>query len=218
MEDARVHKHRAHHLARPLLAAAGCVLLARAAGASWADLGLEPSRLGPAARVGAAAAALAAGTVGSGLVAPATRELFADERVTELSPRDTAFEVLVRIPLATAVAEELVFRSAVLGVGLRRTSTARAVALSSLVFGCWHVRSARRAHEANPGTAAIAARAGGQRATVAATVLATTAAGVGFAVLRLRTRSVVAPIIVHAALNAAAFAGARAVHGHRSRR
>jgi membrane protease YdiL (CAAX protease family) len=116
------------------------------------------------------------------------------------------------------VAEELVFRSAVLGIGLRRTSTARAVALSSFAFGCWHVRSARRAHEANAATATIAARAGGQRATVAATVIATTAAGVGFALLRLRTRSVVAPIIVHAALNAAAFAGARAVHGRRSRR
>jgi membrane protease YdiL (CAAX protease family) len=44
---------------------------------------------------------------------------------------------------------------------------------------------------------------------VAGTVAATTAAGVGFSLLRLRSGSVLAPVIVHAAINSSAFIAAR---------
>ena len=47
-------------------------------------------------------------------------------------------------------------------------------------------------------------RVGGATAAV---VAVTAAAGVGLAALRLRSGSVAAPVIVHAALNMAAFAG-----------
>jgi uncharacterized protein len=46
---------------------------------------------------------------------------------------------------------------------------------------------------------------------VLASVLVTTVAGVGFSWLRFRSKSVVAPILVHAALNGSAFVAARLV-------
>ena len=46
---------------------------------------------------------------------------------------------MVRIPLGTAVAEETIFRGAVLGLLTQRHPRARAVAVSSALFGCWHV-------------------------------------------------------------------------------
>ena len=46
-------------------------------------------------------------------------------------------------------------------------------------------------------------------ASTAAVVATTTAAGAGFAWLRLRADSVIAPVIAHAALNMVAFAGMR---------
>jgi membrane protease YdiL (CAAX protease family) len=48
-------------------------------------------------------------------------------------------------------------------------------------------------------------------AAAASVVAATAGAGAGFAWLRLRSGSVVAPMLVHATLNMTAFAGVRAV-------
>jgi membrane protease YdiL (CAAX protease family) len=105
--------------------------------------------------------------------------------------REAAFETLVRVPFETALAEELIFRGALLGIALDLRSPARAIAFSSLAFGLWHVPPTRQSFD--PSTGAI--------------IIATTAAGVGFALLRLRAKSVAAPIVVHAALNMAAYAG-----------
>jgi membrane protease YdiL (CAAX protease family) len=56
---------------------------------------------------------------------------------------------------------------------------------------------------------------GGRVALVAGTVAATALAGLGLCALRLRTKSVVAPIVVHAAINGVAFAVARATVARR---
>ena len=53
---------------------------------------------------------------------------------------------------------------------------------------------------------------------VASTVLATAAAGVAFAWLRLRSRSVVAPVLAHAALNSLAFVATHWVDRRRAGR
>ena len=61
--------------------------------------------------------------------------------------------------------------------------------------------------------ARISARAGGRPAHVLGTVAATAAAGVGFALLRLRSRSVAAPVLAHAAVNQLGYAAARWADG-----
>jgi membrane protease YdiL (CAAX protease family) len=152
--------------------------------------------------------------IAAGLVAgsrhPATRGFLADARVVELSTHDAAYEMLIRIPLVTAATEELLFRSALLGVSEQWLGTRRAVVWTSLVFGLWHVVPAVHSHRHNVGAAGAVDRLGGRTALVAGTVAATAVAGLGLAALRLRTKSVVAPIIVHGAINGVAFALARA--------
>jgi membrane protease YdiL (CAAX protease family) len=193
------------------------VAIGRAAGASWDELGLEPRTLGDGLALGGALVPIVVAAVAAGVAVPASRELFVDERVDAATPRQLAYDALVRIPFATATSEELLFRSALLGLAIHLHSPRRAVATSALAFGLWHVVPALRSHEANPTGAELAARVGGRWATVAGTVALTTAAGVAFAWLRLRSRSVVAPVVVHAAINSAALVGAAAVARRRAR-
>ncbi|MBM3660168.1 MAG: CPBP family intramembrane metalloprotease, partial [Actinobacteria bacterium] len=112
-----------------------------------------------------------------------------------------------------ALAEELLFRGAVLGAWRPVIGTPGAVAVSSLAFGVWHVLPALEAHAHNPAGADLADRVGGRPTHVVGTVAATAVAGAGFAALRLRTRSVVAPALVHAAVNQAGYLASWWVQG-----
>jgi len=198
------------------VAATGAALaLARAGGASAADLGADPADFATGARAGAGVAALVGTGVAAAVAAPATRGLFADARVTEATPARAAYEVLVRIPFATALVEEVLFRGAVLGAWRRAIGTPGAMAVSSLAFGVWHVLPALESHTHNPAGAGLSARVGGRSAHVGGTVLATAAAGVAFAALRLRSRSVLAAALAHAAVHEAAYLGARWAHPRR---
>ena len=193
-----------------LLTAAGLTALARRAGCSGADLGLGAADAGAGLRLGLAAAAVAAGGVALAASLPATRPFFADQRVTRVSRGQAAYHLAVRIPLATALAEELAFRGALFGLLRRRSSPAAAVALSSLLFGASHVLPTLGHYDGNPAAGDLAAdRRQGRRMAVLGTTLATTAAGWVFAGLRLRSGSLVAPVLVHAATNATAYAAGR---------
>ena len=191
-------------------ASAVAVGLARASGLSWAELGLAPTDARRGAGVGVAAALPIAAGVIAGSRHGATRGYFADARVVELGNREAAYELLVRIPVVTAATEELLFRSVLFGVSEQWLGTRRAAVWTSLVFGVWHVVPALHSHRHNPGAADAVDGLGGRAALVAGTVAATAATGLVLCTLRLRTKSVVAPIIVHAAINGVAFAVARA--------
>jgi membrane protease YdiL (CAAX protease family) len=202
--------------ARPVanvLTAAAALGLALRGGLDAADLGCDPADASAGARVGAAASGLAAMVVAATAGPPATRGLFADARVTEATRARAAYEVGVRIPFATALTEELLFRGAVLGAWRRAAGTPVALVVSSLAFGMWHVGPALESHTHNPAGADISARVGGRSAHVGGTVVATAAAGALFAALRLRSRSVVAPAVAHAAINQLGYVAARWTHG-----
>lgn len=196
--------------------------LARAGGLDAADLGCDPADVPAGARHGgvAGAAILAAAVTAVGV--PATRGLFADGRVVDASARRAAYEVLVRIPLVTALTEELLFRGAVLGAWRRAAGTPVAVAASSLAFGVWHVLPALESHTHNPAgaqlSATISTRGSGRAAHVAGTVLATAVAGAAFAALRLRSRSLLASVMAHAAVNQLGYLAARWAHAPRQGR
>jgi hypothetical protein len=183
--------------------------LARMSGVGPSELGLSRANVGRGARIGLVAAAPLAAASAGAVAMPRTRRLMTDERITGTSPTEAVFETLVRIPLETALAEEMIFRGVLLALGLRSRSRGWAVVTSSTLFGLWHVV---------PTLGALGRGANGRpdaRATAStAAVVATTAlAGAGFAWLRLRGRSVVAPILAHAALNMVAFAGVRIASG-----
>ena len=191
-----------------LAVATGAVAIARARGASVEELGLASASVPRGLRFGVATVPPVLALIVLGVASPATRQFFVDERVTRSSGRELVYEALVRIPLATAVTEELLFRSALLGLSLHRRGRGRAVASTAIAFGLWHIVPALRSHDANPAGARLARRAGGSAATVAATVGVTAAAGAALAWLRLRSRSVAAPIVAHAAVNIAGLVAA----------
>jgi membrane protease YdiL (CAAX protease family) len=197
------------------LSAAGASAVALGVARVWGvtpdALGLAPSRARRGAAVGVAAAVPIAAGVIAGSRHPATSAFFADARVVALSNRDAAYELFVRIPVVTAATEEILFRSVLLGVASESLGVRRAVVWTSLVFGVWHMVPALHSHRHNSAAADAVDGVGGRAALVVGTVAATAVAGLGLCALRLRTQSVVTPIVVHAAVNGVAFAVARAM-------
>jgi membrane protease YdiL (CAAX protease family) len=183
--------------------------LARVSGVRPSELGLGRADVGRGMRVGLVAAVPVAAAAAVTVAIPRTRRLLTDEKITGTSPREAVFETLVRIPFETALAEEVIFRGVLLGLGLRSRSRGWAIVTSSMLFGLWHVvptlgtlaRGANRRPDAR------------STASTAAVVATTALAGAGFAWLRLHASSVVAPSLAHAALNMVAFAGVRMTSG-----
>jgi CAAX protease family protein len=199
----RNHLARRARIPANVAAAAALVGIARVAGVRGAELGLDPARLGRGVREGLLAATPLAAATAAVLGVPQTRRLLADEEITATSPGEAVFETLVRIPIETALAEEVAFRGVLLALGLRARPRGWAVAMSSLCFGLWHVRP-------NRGPVARHAGANGAPASTIGEVVVTGVAGAGLAWLRLRSESLAAPIVAHAAVNMVAFAGLRA--------
>jgi uncharacterized protein len=192
-------------------AAALSVSAARNLGVSWADMGMCPDRLRPGIRIGLTTALPAAAVVGLGAVVPATRGFFQDERARGGGTRHVLFETLVRIPLGTALPEEVIFRGSLLGLFTQRHSPAAATSMSSILFGLWHVLPTLRTLPLNPAGARVHGNPKRTGGAVLAAVTSTALAGYGLAWLRFRSGSLAAPAVAHAALNAAAYLAARSV-------
>jgi membrane protease YdiL (CAAX protease family) len=202
------HWHVLTHAAAGLVAGGAALAL----GATTDDLGWSRATAGRGLRIGGLIAAGVFGTLATVALVPAADPLLADPRVDDARRRDLARQAVLDIPIGTAVYEELVFRSALLGLALRRSSPAAAVATTSALFGLWHVLPAMEDRRRDP---RVAARP--LAATVVPTVLGTAAAGVGFAALRLWSGSVIAPILVHAATNVGALVASGATRRRRHR-
>lgn len=200
------------HVASHLTAAAAAVAAAIAAGATIDDLGLRPDRMAGGARHGLAIGAVMSGGIAIAALNPSSRRFFMDERVLDINPAEIAGRSLVRIPLGTAVYEELVFRSVILGLAMRRLPPLPAVVGTSVLFGFWHVLPTLRDHGASDLTAGQP-----KHHAVAGAVALTTVAGLGFGFQRLRTNSVVTPMITHAVGNAVVFATAAWIGRHERR-
>jgi uncharacterized protein len=187
-----------------LLTGAVLVGLAFGAGASFGDLGLGRADAATGLRWGLAIAGVVAVGLAVGVALPPTRGLFHDQRVADLSGAGLAYEALVRIPFATALFEELAFRGVLLALLLRVTSTIPAVAVSSALFGLWHILPTISALRANDLVEGVAATFG----AVAGAVLVTGIGGVLLCALRIHTGSLVAPVVAHTATNSLAIVAA----------
>ena len=205
------HRHvgRRARLATNVGAAGALVGLARLSGLGASELGLRPADLRRGTRSGAVAAVPIVAGVAAALAVPRTRALLADEKITGTGRAEAAFETLVRIPLETALAEEIIFRGVLLGLGLRTRSPVGAVVSSSIWFGLWHVYPTLGSIGRGGGGKLVGDQPHGVGGATIAVVVSTAAAGAAFAALRLRSGSIAAPVIAHAALNMAAFAGVR---------
>ncbi len=195
------------YLPANLVAGAATVGLARRNGMTCSELGLDPGDVRRGFRVGLPAAAVVTGVVVTGAAIPRTRRFFVDERVVGADGREVLHESLVRIPIGTALFEEVLFRGVLLGAAQRRLPAPAAVAASSLLFGLWHVLPTLDTVEGNPAGSFFRSRATAALSAVVGTAIA----GAGFAWLRIRSGSVVAPTIVHIATNSVAYLAAAAV-------
>jgi membrane protease YdiL (CAAX protease family) len=197
-------------VATNLLMAAALAGVAGYATLRAAELGTERSRVPAGLRLGGAALlAVAVAVVGAACI-PALSGAMVDDRV-DVGPVPMLVHVLVTIPLGTVVLEELAFRGLLLGLLRRVTTTTWAVVADSVLFGLWHVAPAIVSAGDNATLAGVSSSPGGLVATVVATVLTTTGAGLVFCWLRLRSRSIVAPALAHIATNSVTFAVAWAV-------
>jgi membrane protease YdiL (CAAX protease family) len=186
--------------------------IARAADISWAELGLGRRGLGSGARTGAVAGTCAAAAVLAAAVVPATRRFFLDDRATAGAEGGGLAAGLARITFAAVPPEELTYRSALLGLWLGNGSPADAVAWSSALFGLSHILPTRSTMGRTALGQHLERRPLRQAAFVAGNVAVTSAAGAVFGWLRLRSGSVLAPLLAHAALNDSALVAGRAAH------
>ena len=123
--------------------------------------------------------------------------------------------MLLRIPVGTVAWEEIAFRG-VLQATLRRVlAEPAATAVGSAVFGLWHIRPTAEALAVNR----LAAGRGARITAVTAVAAGTAGAGALLSLLRKRSGSLAAPVLLHLAANCAGpLASALARRGYDRRR
>ena len=128
----------------------------------------------------------------------ALRPYLPPEAVREFAPVgviELLWRLLIWIPLGTVVLEETAFRGVLLSLLQRTSGLWRGVLLSSLVFGLWHVGLVVRA--------ALAGSLAKESALLGFIAVAACAfvAGIGLALVRLRTSTLVGSMMMHLAVN-----------------
>jgi membrane protease YdiL (CAAX protease family) len=177
----------------------GMAVLARWTGLGASDLGLARSTWMAGLRWGGVCVAVAAAGYGVALLIPAARDAVGGSAGSW--PQALVAALLV-IPLGTVIPEEFAFRGVLWGLLRRSAGRGVATAVSSALFGVWHVLPAMAGGSANQAVDAVAG--GGTLGVwfrVVGTVLFTGAAGVFFCELRVRSDSLLAPMLAHWAVN-----------------
>lgn len=184
------------HLAWNLMIGAGAALIGWWAAMGWDELGLARADLGAGLRWGLGALAVISVPLVAARLLPAGEEWFADGRA-DLGVGGMLVRALVVIPVGTVLVEELAFRGVLHGLLRRRLDVRPALLVGAALFGLWHLTPTL--------TGALDAGDPALGVTVG-TVAATTVAGIGFGWLRVRSGSLLAPILAHIATNSVAFA------------
>jgi uncharacterized protein len=180
--------------------ACGLVVLARRAGLSWQDLGLDRTSWRRGARWAAVLVGGVAGAYAVAAAVPVLRLGFRDARYDQ-SASAALVTALVVIPLGTVLLEEVAFRG-VLWAWIRRDhGTRQATVWSSVVFGLWHVLPSLGLSRVNEGVGTVAGDWAGEVGPVAGAVVFTGLAGVLLCELRRRSGSLLAPMGLHWATN-----------------
>jgi membrane protease YdiL (CAAX protease family) len=213
-----VHNLLVHRALRPpadaalnLASAITLTTFALRTGCTAEELGLDRADLGRGLKTGSIAAACCSTGIGIAAALPSTRTFFLDARLKGMSRRETLYHAGLRIPVATALAEEIMFRSALHALFARGHSLRATVTWTSFMFGLWHILPTLDTFPGNPASNILEHR-GGARLAAALGITATTAgAGLFFSYLRLRSGSVAAAVLPHAAINIAALAIGKAL-------
>ncbi|MGA5465456.1 lysostaphin resistance A-like protein [Mycobacterium sp. NPDC050041] len=181
-------------------AAIGLMLLVRARGLGWTELGLGREHWRTGAGYAAAAVGLVFTVVAIGALLPWTRPMFMNNNYATIS--GALIASMVVIPLQTVIPEELAFRGVLHGALTRAWGFRGVAAAGSLLFGLWHIATSFGLTSENVGfTRLFGAGVWGTVAGVVLAVVATGVAGFVFTWLRRRSGSLLAPIALHWSLN-----------------
>lgn len=162
-----------------------------------AELGLQKRALKKGTKLGGLIAAAIFSVLG--IVYVVQPEIFRDGRYT-MNTAGLAWYLLIVMPFMTVILEELLFRGVTLGLLQRKLSAGWAVGFTSVAFGLWHVFSAKGVILPNIGQHFIVPTF----LVTIGVILVTGLAGVVLAFVRLKSKSLLAPILVHWAINASA--------------
>lgn len=177
------------------------VVLARRHGLSWDDLGMARRSWRKGTAYAAVAVALVGGVYAAAALLPATRAAFLDVRY-HLPAGSALMTALVVIPLGTILLEEVAFRGVLFGLLRTHRGTLWGTAVSSALFGLWHVLPSLGINSANAAVgAAFGDGNGGRLLAVASAVTFTALAGVLMCELRRRSGSLLAAAGLHWATN-----------------
>ncbi|MQB02042.1 MAG: CPBP family intramembrane metalloprotease, partial [Actinobacteria bacterium] len=176
-------------------------------------LDLSPRELGLSADAGSAVlpvSAVALFAIGALVLARSRHgHRIADRRVADLHGARLAYHLWVRIPLGTAVAEEVIFRGVLFAAwAAQGHPDMSAAAYASVAFGLWHVSPAIIGVRMNdPGAST-------RRLAIAAlgAVVLTTFVGLVLTWLRVETGGLLSPILLHAGINSSAALAAVIAH------
>jgi len=187
------------------LLVAALILVAWTGGLTRAELGLGWKQVPAGLRYGAAACGVVLLVLVIAALIPATNGFLHDSRA-QISAGRLAYELGVSIVLLTAIPEEFAFRGVLLGSALRLWGPWRASLITSALFGLWHIVPTLHTMADNPAVAGASASVAGRVLVVLGSVAVTFAAGLIFCWLRLRSRSLIAPVMAHCATNGLALA------------
>jgi uncharacterized protein len=176
------------------------VLIAWRAGAALADLGLGRADVGAGLRYGAGAFGVVLLVLVLAAVIPATNGFLHDSRA-QIDGGRLLYELGVPIVLLTAIPEEFAFRGVLLGSGLSLWGPRRASLITSALFGLWHIAPTLHTMSDNHVFKGAAASVAGQVLLVLGSIVVTFIAGLIFCWLRLRSGSLIAPVMAHVATN-----------------
>lgn len=179
------------------------VVITWTAGATRADLGLGRADMLVGLRYGTGALAIVLLVLVVAALVPATNGFLHDSRA-EIGGGRLLYELGVSIVLLTTIPEEFAFRGVLLGSALRLWGPWRASLISSVLFGLWHITPTLHTMPDNRAVSGLSATVGGQVILVLGSIVITFIAGLALCWLRLRSRSLIAPVIAHAAANALA--------------
>ncbi len=174
------------------------LLSARVYGLSWSDLGLSPTQWPQGVAWGMSLGLLLTAPLFLALILPGPFTSWIDDpRIEGMSLAGLAYFVLVRIPLGTALFEEVAFRGVLYGTLETTFNLRTAVLVSSILFGIWHVTPTFNALVEGDRFDDAASLA---LATLGMVVL-TGVGGLFFAWLRWRTKGVYGPFLTHWLIN-----------------
>jgi membrane protease YdiL (CAAX protease family) len=179
---------------------AALALTAWTTGATRADLGLARADMRAGLRYGAGAFGIVLLVLVVAAVIPLTNGFLHDSRA-EISGGRLLYELAVPIVLLTAIPEEFAFRGVLLGSAVRLWGPLRASLVTSALFGLWHIEPTLHTMSDNRAVAGASASVGGEILLVLGAIAVTFVAGLIFCWLRLRSRSLIAPVLAHVATN-----------------